>query len=72
MFIVDQGYVVAPIVVEDDVWMGAGVNINKGVSIGKGSIIGSGSVVTKDIPPYSIAAGVPCRIIGTREHGTQR
>ncbi len=68
-FIVDQGYVVAPIVVEDDVWVGAGVNINKGVTTGRGAIIGSGSVVTKDIPPYCIAVGVPCQVIRTREHG---
>ena len=66
-FIVEQGFVVAEVNIEDDVWIGAGAKINKGVRIGKGSIIGSGSVVTKDIPPYSIGVGVPCRVIRARK-----
>ena len=66
-FIVDQGFVNAEVIIEDDVWIGAGVNINKGVVIGKGSVIGSGAVVTRSIPPYSIAAGVPCRVIKSRQ-----
>ena len=64
--IASQGFVASPIIVEDDVWLGTGVHINKGVRVGTGSIIGSGSVVTKDIPPYSIAVGVPCRKIADR------
>ncbi len=69
-FIAEQGYVCAPITIEDDVWIGTGANINKGVTIGKGSVIGSGSVVTKDIPQYSIAVGVPCKVIRSRQlHG---
>ncbi|MBQ3379638.1 MAG: sugar O-acetyltransferase [Clostridia bacterium] len=52
-----------PIVLEDDVWLGGNVTIMPGVTVGRGSIIGAGSVVTKDIPPNSIAAGNPCRII---------
>jgi acetyltransferase-like isoleucine patch superfamily enzyme len=67
MMIKDQGFLVAPIVIEDDVWIGAAVVINKGVTIGKGSVIGAGSVVTKDIPPYSVAVGVPCKVIRSRE-----
>lgn len=58
-----QGFVASPIIIEDDVWLGTGVHINKGVRIGKGTVIGSGSVVTKDIPPFSVAVGVPCRRI---------
>ena len=54
------------IVVEDDVWIGSRSIILKGVKIGKGSIIGAGSVVTKDIPPYSIACGVPAKVIKKR------
>ncbi|KAL9657707.1 hypothetical protein ABK040_005060 [Willaertia magna] len=52
-----------PIIIEDYVWIGGGVIINPGVKIGEGSTIGSGSVVTKDIPPYVVAAGNPCKVI---------
>ncbi len=54
------------IVVEDDVWIGAGVRVMDGVRIGRGSVIGAGAVVTKSIPPGSVAAGVPARVIGQR------
>lgn len=50
------------IVIETDCWIGANVTILAGVTIGRGSIIGAGSVVTKSIPPYSIASGVPCQV----------
>lgn len=53
-------------IIEDDVWLGYAAIILTGVTIGRGSIIAAGSVVTKDIPPYSIAAGVPAKIIGKR------
>lgn len=53
----------APIIIEDDVWIGAHCIILKGVTIGARSIIGAGSVVTKDIPADCIAAGNPCRVI---------
>ena len=53
----------APIVLEDDVWLGTRVTVLKGVTIGKGSVIASGAVVTKDIPPGVIAAGVPAKVI---------
>lgn len=62
-----QAYIGAPVIIEDDVWIGANVIINKGVTIGKGSVIGAGSVVTKDIPPYSVAVGVPCKVIKSRK-----
>lgn len=63
-----QGYD-APrsVVIEDDVWIGARVIILPGVRVGRGSIIGAGSVVTHDIPPYSIAAGNPARVIRSRK-----
>ncbi len=51
------------IVIEDNVWIGEKVSIMPAVHIGKGAIIASNAVVTKDVPPYSIAAGVPARII---------
>lgn len=47
-------------------WIGTKVTILSGVTIGEGSIIGAGAVVTKDIPPYSIAAGVPAKVIKKR------
>lgn len=55
------------IIIEDDVWIGENVVILSGVTIGKCSIIGANSVVSKSIPPYSIAAGVPAKIIKTME-----
>lgn len=54
------------IVVEDDVWIGMNTLILSGVRIGKGAIIGAGSVVSKDIPPYAIAVGNPCKVIKYR------
>ena len=51
------------VVIEDDVWIGANVTILPGVTVGKCSVIGSGSVVTKNISEYSIAAGVPAKVI---------
>ena len=55
----------APIVIEDDVWVGAHSIILKGVTIGARSIIGAGSVVTKNIPADCVAAGNPCKMIKT-------
>lgn len=62
-----QDYYDADITIEDDVWIGAGSVIVAGVTIGKGCVIGSNSVVTKDIPPYTIAAGVPAKVIRSRK-----
>lgn len=56
----------AAIIIEDDVWISANCTIAKGVRIGKGSMIGANSFVNKDIPPFSIAGGVPARIIKSR------
>jgi len=53
----------APIVIEDNVWIGARATILKGVRIGANSVIGAGAVVTRSIPPNSVAAGVPARVI---------
>ena len=61
-----------PIVIEDNVWIGANVAIMPGVTIGKNSVIGAGSVVTRNIPPHVLAAGNPCRPVRpiTQEDGT--
>lgn len=53
----------APIVLEENVWLGARVIVLPGVTIGCGSVIGAGGVVTRDIPPRSLAVGVPARVI---------
>lgn len=63
----EQPDILLPIVIGDDVWLGAGVIVLGGIEIGKGAVIGAGSVVTKDIPPYSIAAGNPAKIIKERD-----
>ena len=52
-----------PITIENDCWLAANVVVCGGVTIGEGSVIGAGSVVTRSIPPYSLAAGNPCRVI---------
>lgn len=62
-----QDYYDADVTIEDDVWIGAGSVIVAGVTIGRGCVIGSNSVVTKDIPPYSIAAGVPAKVLRSRK-----
>lgn len=54
------------ITIEDDCWLGAGVTVVDKVVIGRGSVIGAGSVVTREIPPFSIAAGVPARVLRKR------
>ncbi|HEY3493280.1 MAG TPA: acyltransferase [Polyangiaceae bacterium] len=55
----------APIVLEENVWLGTRVVVLRGVRIGQGSVIGAGSVVAKDIPPRTVAAGVPAKVIKT-------
>lgn len=59
----DRNLFCAPVVIEDDVWIGEFVAVLPGVTIGKGSIIGTHSTVTKSIPPYSIAVGSPARVM---------
>ncbi|WP_277877459.1 MULTISPECIES: acyltransferase [Cyanophyceae] len=64
--IVSQGDTCKGIVIEDDCWLGSKVTVVDGVTIGKGSVIGAGAVVTKDIPPYSVAVGVPAKVVSKR------
>lgn len=64
---IQQDYYDADVIIEDDVWIGAGSVIVAGVTIGKGCVIGSNSVVTKDIPPFSVVAGIPAKIIRSRK-----
>lgn len=53
----------APIVVEDDAWLGAGVVVMPGVRIGRGAVVGANSVVTRDVPPGHVVAGSPARTV---------
>ncbi|MGN0983483.1 MAG: sugar O-acetyltransferase [Gemmiger sp.] len=53
----------APITIGSNCWIAGNVTVCGGVTIGEGCVIGAGSVVTRDIPPHSLAAGVPCRVI---------
>lgn len=57
------------IIIEDDAWIGTGVIILPGVTIGKMSIVAAGAVVTKDVPPFTVVAGVPAKIIKRLEIG---
>ena len=59
----DQPIIKNLIIVEDEVWIGANSVVVAGVTIGKHSVVAAGSIVTKDIPPYSVAAGNPARLI---------
>ena len=65
-YIRDQGYTKADVIIEDDVWLGANVCVNKGVTIRQGSVVGANAVVTKDTEPYSINVGVPAKKIAER------
>ncbi|MFH1862810.1 MAG: glycosyltransferase [bacterium] len=61
-----QGCTRKPIVIEDNCWIASGAIILAGVTVGRGSIIGAGAVVNRNVPPYSIVAGNPARVIRTR------
>jgi maltose O-acetyltransferase len=63
----DAGVIVKPVVIEDNVWVGAKSCILPGVTIGEGAIVGMGSVVTKDVPPFAIVGGNPAKVIKYRD-----
>ena len=64
--IMEQGSTCAPVIIENDVWIGVNVTVLPGVTVGEGSVIGAGAVVTKDVNPYTVVAGVPARKLGQR------
>lgn len=61
----NDGIEAAPIVIEDDTFLGTGAIILKGVTIGRGSIVGAACVVTQNVPPYSVVAGNPSKVVKT-------
>ncbi|WP_323810806.1 acyltransferase [Sphingobium baderi] len=61
-----QGTITAPVVIEDNVWIGHGATILKGVRIGTGAVVAAGAVVTRDVEPFLIVGGVPAKKIGSR------
>lgn len=61
-----QGATGEGILIEDDVWVATHVVVLDGVTVGTGSVLAAGAVVTKDVPPYSVVAGVPARVIRNR------
>jgi acetyltransferase-like isoleucine patch superfamily enzyme len=62
-----QGITYQGIIIDDDVWIGSKATILDGVRIGKGAVIAAGAVVTKSIPEYAIAMGIPAKIVGSRQ-----
>ena len=66
----DDGHATAgaPVQIEDHVWIAARATILPGVTLGRGAVVAAGAVVTKDVPPMAIVAGVPARVIGTRDN----
>jgi len=66
----EQGRTAEGIVIDDDCWVGSNVTFLDGVHVGTGCVIAAGAVVTKDIPPYSIAAGIPARVIKKRQQSS--
>ena len=59
----EQGITTQPVTISDDVWIGANAVILPGVTIGQHAVVAAGAVVTKDVPPYSIVAGVPAKVL---------
>ncbi|HQY94936.1 acyltransferase [Caldilinea sp.] len=66
---VEQGITAEGIVVEDDVWIGAGAIITDGVRICKGAVVAAGAVVTQDVPPFTVVGGTPARVLRTIDGG---
>ena len=68
---VQSGGVNLPVRIEAGAWLGARVTLLKGVTVGEGSVVGAGSIVTRDVPPYTVCAGNPCRPLRPRFTASQ-
>jgi acetyltransferase-like isoleucine patch superfamily enzyme len=66
---IEQGITAEGIVVEDDVWIGAGAIVTDGVTVGKGAVVAAGAVVTQDVAPHTVVGGVPARVLKRIEPG---
>jgi acetyltransferase-like isoleucine patch superfamily enzyme len=66
---IEQGITAEGIVVEDDVWIGAGAIITDGVTVGQGAVVAAGAVVTQNVPPHTVVGGVPARVLKRIEPG---
>ena len=64
--IFNAGHDCKPIVIEDEVWIGANAVVLPGIILGRGSVVAAGAVVTKNVAPYTIVGGVPARLIRER------
>jgi len=60
-----KGVTAAPIIIERNVWIGTGATVLQGVTVGADSVVAAGSVATRDVPPRTLVAGVPARVVRT-------
>jgi acetyltransferase-like isoleucine patch superfamily enzyme len=67
--IIEQGITAEGIVIENDVWVGAGAIITDGVALGRGAVVAAGAVVTQDVPPHTVVGGVPAQVLRRIELG---
>lgn len=66
----EQGHDLAPIHIQDDVWIGAQATVLAGTTVGHGAVVAAGAVVTRDVAPHSVVAGVPARLVSRRGMAT--
>ena len=69
---IERNYLISPVIIEDNVWIGEAAIVMMGVKIGRGSVIGAHALVNKDIPPHSIAVGNPAKVIKQYNYDKKR